>query len=71
MRSSRTHQAPPVEQGQLFFADVLEWFAEKKVGLCCCQTCLVLAVPLRKKLAPLNVRIFHLPSVVMELTISR
>ena len=37
------------------------------LGLCCFQICLALAVPLRKKLAPLDARIFHLPSVVINL----
>ena len=39
----------------------------KILWFCCHPTCLALAVPLRKKFAPVDNRIFHLPSVVINL----
>ena len=60
-----------IEQRQLIFQMLWSGYQNSRIlGLCCCQTCVVLALPLLKKLAPLDVRIFHLLSVVMELTIS-
>ena len=49
-------------------AHPLEWIANSSfLGLCCHPRCHAQAIPLRKLLAPINARIFHLPSVVINL----